>query len=68
LTIGAAPESWAAQRAAAELDVGSREVRGRIEQVALVNVGLPIVQTVVTYALGTAAAPSTDTDITDHTE
>jgi 2'-5' RNA ligase len=67
LTIGAAPESWAAQRAAAELDVGSRVVRGRIEQVALVNVGLPIVQTVATYALGNAAAPSTDTDITDHT-
>jgi 2'-5' RNA ligase len=67
LTIGAAAGSSAAQRAAAELDVGSRVIRGRIEQVALVNVGLPIVQTVATYALGDAAGPSSDTTTTGHT-
>ena len=67
MTIGAAAEHSAAQRAAAELDVGSRVVRGRIEQVALVNVGLSIVQTVATYALGDAAGPTTDTAPTAHT-
>jgi 2'-5' RNA ligase len=67
LTIGAAAEYSAAQRAAAELDVGSRVVRGRIEQVVLVNVGLPIVQTVATYALGDAADPTTETASTGHT-
>jgi 2'-5' RNA ligase len=61
LTIGAAAERSAAQRAAAELDLGSRVVRGRIDEVALVNVGLPIVQTVATYALGDAAGPTTST-------
>jgi 2'-5' RNA ligase len=66
LTIGAAAESSAAQRAAAELDIGSRVIRGRIEQVALVNVGLPIVHTVATYALGDAGL-STDTAMTGHT-
>jgi 2'-5' RNA ligase len=67
LTIGAAAERSAAQRAAAELGVGSRVVRGRIDHVALVNVGLPIVQTVATFALGDAAGPTTDTAPTRHT-
>jgi 2'-5' RNA ligase len=61
LTIGATAEYSAAQRAAAELDFGSRVIRGRIEQVVLVNVGLPIVGTVATYALGDVAGPTTDT-------
>ena len=65
LTIGAADEYSAAQRAA-ELDFGSRVIRGRIEQVVLVDVGLPIVQTVAAYALGDAASPATDTASTAH--
>jgi 2'-5' RNA ligase len=67
LTIGAAAESTAAQRTATELDLGSRVIRGRIEHIALVNVGVPIVQTVATYALGDADGPGADTAMTAHT-
>jgi 2'-5' RNA ligase len=64
MTIGAAPDSSGAERAADELDVPARVVRGRIEQLALVDVSLPIVQTLATYPLGDAVEPNRSTATT----
>jgi len=58
MTVGAAPDSQAAERLAQELTVQSRILRGTVANIELVNVGTRYVQSIATYTLGTAAATS----------
>ena len=58
MTVGAAPDTQVAERLAEEIRVRSRTVRGTIANLALVDVGTPRVQSVMTYALWNAAGTS----------
>jgi 2'-5' RNA ligase len=60
MTIGACPDSSTAEIAVDALDLRSRLLRGRIEQITLVDVGLPIVQPVATYGFQDALRPTKD--------
>jgi len=55
MTVGAASDSRSAQRLAAELNVRSRIIRGTVDKIELVEVGSPVVKSLVAYALGSAA-------------
>ena len=54
MTVGAAPDSPSAERLADELNVRSRILRGTVGNIELVDVGTPVVQSITTYALGSA--------------
>ena len=54
MTVGAAPDSPSAERLADELNVRSRILRGTVGNMELVDVGTAVVQSIATYALGSA--------------
>lgn len=55
MTVGATPDSPAAQRLADELNIHSRMVLGTVGHIDLVDVGTSVVQAITSYALGSAA-------------